>query len=128
MVDKLFGLIKLLLAFVMAIFGVVAFIVIIKRDQNIYILLGGVLAFICVLLYILYLFYSGWTEFKALKIKKTFIIWAGIVMSGIIILAVASLFLEDRFTSSYFNRIAMILLAFIFSIRDYKRLKEQKIY
>jgi len=76
---------------------------------------GVILASSLLFTYIAYLFYSGWTEFKNIEIKKPILLWLGVIAT-----LVLSLFLHKLKSKSFLQVFAMISL--VVSAQEVQRL------
>ena len=120
-----FGIIKIIIGIAFLLIGAFVLIMMLKENaNNLMLLIGNILGFLCMELYGFYLLYNGWTQIKKRSLNKAIFI-IGLVMNIIIVLTTASLFLAERFTSPVYTRILIISVVLFIGITDIVRMKRQ---
>jgi hypothetical protein len=90
MIKDFFGLLKMVLSVVLFLIGCTVVFSLLQTDFSGQVTAkqywggsGIVLGYLLTLLFAGYLFYSGWTEFRGLPIKRPIVIWFG-VLTGLV--------------------------------------------
>ncbi len=121
-----FGIIKIIIGIASLLIGAFVLIMMLKENaNNLILLIGNILGFLCMEFYGFYLLYNGWTQIKKRSLHKAIFI-IGLVMNIIIVLTTASLFLAERFTSPVYTRILIISVVLFIGITDIIRMKRQR--
>ena len=70
-IKKGFGIIKIIIGITFQLIGVFALIMMFKENaNNLMLLIGNILGFICIELYGFYLLYNGWTQIKSKSLMR----------------------------------------------------------
>lgn len=86
MLKDFFGLLKMVTSICIVIFNLFVTIPLVIQDlsaNQFGELIGVCLGSILMTLFAVYIFHSGWTEFKDIKIKRPIFIWIGAIVAGI---------------------------------------------